>query len=57
MEKHMSVFTYLASALSALFWFLNENAAAIGVLIALATFSINWYYKNKEFKRGNNVNK
>lgn len=53
----MSVFTYLASALSALFWFLNENAAAIGVLIALATFSINWYYKNKEFKRGNNVNK
>lgn len=57
MEKHMTIFTYIASALSAFLWFLNENAAAIGVLIAFATFSVNWYYKYRESKRGNYVNK
>ena len=34
---------------SAMDW-LNQNAGAVGVLIALATFSVNLYYQRKRAK-------
>lgn len=29
--------------------FLNNNAAACGVILGLMTFLVNWYYKRKAF--------
>lgn len=30
---------------------INEWAAVIGIVLAIATFCLNWYYKHKESKR------
>lgn len=50
MDKHGSMLTYVLSGLSIALGFLNENAAAIGVLLACGTFVINWWYKRKQLE-------
>ena len=52
MDKHATFWTYFFSGVSATFWFLNENAAAFGVLIALATFFVNLWFKLEARKHG-----
>jgi len=47
MEKNLSTFTYIASGMGAFLSFLNNNAAAIGVIIAFCTLLLNWYYQHK----------
>ena len=34
---------------SAMDW-LNQNASAVGVIIAICTFCLNWYYQRKRLK-------
>lgn len=51
-DKLASFLTYLASGVSIMLGFMNQNAAALGVLIALCTFLLNWYYKVKQLKQG-----
>lgn len=63
-DKILSVTTYISSGCAIILGFLNEYAAAFGVLIALATFGLNfWFkwqeiniawYKYKKEKDGNN---
>lgn len=38
---------YGGSAVATVFYFINQYAAAIGVLIAVLGFCVNWYYKAK----------
>lgn len=38
---------YGGSAAATVFYFINQYAAAIGVLIAVLGFCVNWYYKAK----------
>ena len=53
MEKHSSVWAYLASLSTALFGgvTLQDVALWVGIITALGTFLVNWYYKRKEDKR------
>lgn len=50
MEKHSSVTAYVASLMTALFGgiTLQEVALWVGILTALGTFFVNWYYKERE---------
>jgi hypothetical protein len=50
MEKHSSVTAYVASLMTALFGgiTLQEVALWVGILTALGTFIVNWYYKERE---------
>lgn len=41
---------YGGSAIAGIFYFINEYAAAIGVLIAFFGFLVNWYYRHKAHK-------
>lgn len=41
--------TYIASAITVILGVLNAYAAAFGVLIALATFGINVWFKVQEY--------
>jgi hypothetical protein len=41
---------YTASFLSVALSFVNQNAAALGLLVALCGFLISWYYRHKTFK-------
>jgi uncharacterized membrane protein len=41
---------YGGSFAATVFWFINQYAAAIGVLIAVLGFVVNWYYKHKAHK-------
>jgi hypothetical protein len=38
---------YSGSVAATVFYFINQYAAAIGVLIAVLGFGVNWYYKAK----------
>jgi hypothetical protein len=40
---------YIGSSIGVVFSFINQYAAAIGVLIAILGFLVNWYYKHKSF--------
>ena len=53
MEKHSSVWAYLTSLGTALFGgvTLQDVALWVGIVTALGTFLVNWYYKRKEDKR------
>ena len=53
MEKHSSVWAYLTSLGTALFGgvTLQDVALWVGIITALGTFLVNWYYKRKEDKR------
>lgn len=53
MEKHSSVWAYLASLSTALFGgaTLQEVALWVGLITALGTFLVNWYYKAREDAR------
>jgi len=45
--------TYVASAVTVISGLtVNEWGVIIGLVIAVATFAVNWYYKHKTFKRG-----
>ena len=52
-EKHSSVWAYLTSLGIALFGGVTLQAMAlwVGIITALGTFLVNWYYKRKEDKR------
>ena len=53
MEKHSSVGAYLTSLGTALFGgaTLQEVALWVGLITALGTFLVNWYYKAREDAR------
>ena len=53
MEKHSSVWAYLASLGTALVGgvTLQEVALWVGLITALGTFLVNWYYKAREDAR------
>lgn len=50
MEKHYSFWTYFFSGSAIFLGFLNDNAAAIGVIIAFITMLGNFYFKVKNGK-------
>ena len=53
MEKHSSVWAYLTSLGTALFGgvTLQDVALWVGIITALGTFLVNWYYKAREDAR------
>ena len=53
MGKHSSVWAYLTSLGTALFGgvTLHDIALWVGILTALGTFLVNWYYKAREDDR------
>ena len=53
MEKHSSVWAYLTSLGTALFGgvTLQHVALWVGIITALGTFLVNWYYKAREDDR------
>ena len=53
MEKHSSVWAYLTSLGTALFGgvTLQDVALWVGIITALGTFLVNWYYKGREDER------
>ena len=48
-DKIINFITYLSSGCAIILGLLNEYAAAFGVLIALATFGINAWFKYQEY--------
>lgn len=52
MEKHTSATAYVASFFTALFGgvTLQDVALAVGIITAIGTFAVNWYYKSREIK-------
>lgn len=53
MEKHSSVWAYLTSLCTALFGgvTIQHMALWVGIITALGTFLVNWYYKAREDAR------
>lgn len=53
MEKHTSLTAYLASAGTFVFGglTLQDFAMLVGIITAVATFAVNWYYKAKQDTR------
>jgi len=53
MEKHSSILAYLTSLSTALFGgvTLQDVALWVGIITALGTFLVNWYYKAREDDR------
>ena len=59
MEKHSSIssissnWAYIAAASTAIFGklTLQDVAMWVGIITALGTFAVNWYYKDREDKR------
>ena len=47
MDNHFSFWTYFFSSSAVFLGFLNDNAAAFGVIIALVTMIGNFYFKWK----------
>lgn len=41
---------YIGAAAAGILGFLNNNAAAIGAIVAILGFFLNWYYKHKSFR-------
>jgi multisubunit Na+/H+ antiporter MnhF subunit len=50
MYKHTSATAYITSFLTAVFGgvTLQDVAMAVGILTAIGTFGVNWYYKRRE---------
>ena len=53
MEKHSSLYAYIASACTALFGgiTLQDVAMWTGILSAAGTFAVNWYYRARDDAR------
>lgn len=53
MEKHSSIFAYITSVGTAIFGglTLQDVAIGVGIITAIGTFMVNWYYKDREDKR------
>lgn len=53
MEKHSSIWAYLTSVVTAIFGglALQDVATWAGILTAIGTFAVNWYYKEREADR------
>lgn len=53
MEKHSSLWAYLAAAGTAVFGgiTLQEFAVWVGIITTIGTFIVNWYYKEREADR------
>lgn len=52
MEKHASWISYTSNGMAIVCGLtLNDWGMLIGILVGLATFGINWYYKAKEARR------
>lgn len=53
MEKHSSVWAYLTAMGTALFGgvTLQDVALWVGIITAIGTFLVNWYYKAREDDR------
>jgi len=53
MEKHSSVWAYIASVGTALFGgvTLQDAALVIGIVCTVGTFGVNWYYREREADR------
>lgn len=53
MEKHSSIWAYLSSVGTAVFGgvTLQDMALYVGIVTALGTFVVNWYYKEREDDR------
>ena len=47
MDAITTKITYISSAVTVWFAFLNDNAAAIGALVAIASFMFNMWFKLK----------
>ena len=53
MEKHSSIFAYIASMGTAIFggMTLQDVALVVGIVTTIGTFVVNWYYKEREHDR------
>ena len=53
MEKHSSIWAYLAAVGTAIFGglTLQDVALGVGIITTLGTFAVNWYYKEREHDR------
>lgn len=52
MEKHASWISYTSNGMAVICGLtLNDWGMLVGILVGLATFGINWYYKAKEARR------
>ena len=53
MEKHSSMWAYLASVGTAIFGGLTLQDVALwaGIITTIGTFAVNWYYKDREDER------
>jgi len=50
LEKHVAASTYAASGVTILAGLsLSDWGVLIGIVIAIATFGMNWYYKHQAF--------
>ena len=49
-DKITTTTTYLASGGAVLLSFLNQYAAAIGIMIAVLTFALNWWFQIQKIK-------
>ena len=58
MEKHSSTWAYFTALCTALFGGMTlENIALwVGIITALGTFLVNWYYKAREDARAEKPN-
>ena len=53
MEKHSSIFAYIASMGTAIFggMTLQDVALWVGIITTIGTFAVNWYYTEREHDR------
>ena len=53
MEKHSSIFAYIASMGTAILGglTLQDVALGVGIITTIGTFAVNWYYKEREHDR------
>ena len=53
MEKHSSIWAYMSSLGTAVFGglTLQDVALWVGIITAIGTFVVNWYYKEREDTR------
>ena len=49
-EKITTITTYIASCGAVILSFLNQYAAAIGIIIAVLTFGLNWWFQIQKLK-------
>lgn len=49
-DKITTIITYIASGGTVILSFLNQNAAAVGILIGLFTAALNWWFQIQKIK-------